>query len=352
MSNQTRRSFLNTCSAAGLVAAFPSRFFAQSSDKSGSRPPVLGSAEHTYECVHDWLVPPEGLVWGDTHGLCQDAQGDIYVGHTVNQSSMRGEAIVVYDEKGTFIRAFGEGFRGGSHGLKLRREGKSEFLYHCDINRCRVVKTTLTGEEIWVHGYPREDSSYGERPINFVPTNVAFAPNGDFYVGDGYGSSHVLYYSLDGKFLGEVGKPGHGDGEFETPHGLWIDPRGSTPILAVADRGNRRIQTFSLDGARLKVIKDEAHLRMPCNFHTQGEWMVCPDLDSQVCILDRDYHVVAQLGDGKAENGDVGSRRSQSRTQFTAGKFITPHDAIFLHNGDILVAEWLPIGRLTLLRKV
>ena len=33
------------------------------------------------------------------------------------------------------------------------------------------------------------------------------------------------------------------------------------------------------------------------------------------------------------------------------GKFITPHDAIFLHDGDILVAEWLPIGRLTLLRR-
>jgi len=264
---------------------------------------------------------------------------------------MRGEAIVVFDVRGQFIRAFGEGFRGGAHGLKLRREGKAEFLYHCDINRCRVVKTTLTGEEIWIHGYPREDASYSERPIDFVPTNVAFAPNGDFYVGDGYGSSHILRYSLDGKFIGEVGKRGQSDGEFQTPHGLWVDERGKTPILTVADRGNRRIQTFTLDGTHLKTLKDEEHVRMPCNFHTQGEKMVCPDLDSQVCILDREFNVVAQLGDGKAENGDVGSRRTQSRSQFTAGKFITPHDAIFLHNGDILVAEWLPIGRLTLLRR-
>ena len=351
MKKPTRRSFLKTCSTAALGATFPSRFYLQTSDKSGNRPPIVGSGVHTYECVHDWLVPPEGLVWGDTHGLCQDEQGNIYVGHTVNKSSMRGEAIVVFDPKGRFIRAFGEGFRGGAHGLKLRREGKPEFLYHCDINRCRVVKTTLTGEEIWIHGYPREDSSYSERPIDFVPTNVAFAPNGDFYVGDGYGSSHILRFSQDGKFIAEVGKPGEGDGEFQTPHGLWIDPRGETPVLTVADRGNRRIQTFSLEGAHLKTIKDEEHMRMPCNFHTQGEWMVCPDLDSQVCILDREHKVVVQLGDGKVENGDVGSRRTQSRPQFTAGKFITPHDAIFLHNSDILVAEWLPIGRLTLLRR-
>src|SRR5579862_3338234 len=172
MKQQTRRSFLAACTATGLAAAMPS-VYVHASDKSGTRLPVLGSGAHTYECVHDWLIPPEGLVWGDTHGLCQDEQGNIYVGHTVHKSSMRGEAVVVYDQKGRFIRAFGEGFRGGAHGLKLRREGKAEFLYHCDINRCRVVKTTLTGEEIWVHGYPREDSNYSERPIEFVPTNVA-----------------------------------------------------------------------------------------------------------------------------------------------------------------------------------
>ena len=351
MNKQTRRSFLTVCSAAGLAATLPS-FYVQGSDKTGTRLPVVGSGPHTYECVHDWLVPPAGLVWGDTHGLCQDEHGHIYVGHTVHKSSMRGEAIVVFDEKGRFVRAFGEGFRGGAHGLKLRREGKNEFLYHCDINRCRVVKTTLSGEVLWIHGYPREDANYMERPIDFVPTNVAFAPNGEFYVGDGYGSSHMLRFSLAGKFLGEIGKPGPGDGEMNTPHGQWVDPRGEKLLLVVADRGNHRIQTFTLDGIHLRTIKDEAHMRLPCNFHTQGEWMVCPDLDSQVCILDREFNVVAQLGDGKAENGEVGSRRSQSRTQFTPGKFITPHDAIFLHDGDILVAEWLPIGRITLLRRV
>ena len=71
----------------------------------------------------------------------------------------------------------------------------------------------------------------------------------------------------------------------------------------------------------------------------------------QVCVLDRDYNVVAQLGDGKAANGQVGSRRNQTRAQFTPGQFITPHAAIFLKSGDILVAEWLPIGRITLLRR-
>jgi hypothetical protein len=351
MKHMNRRSFLSRVAALSAAATVPS-FFVRASDKAGARLPITGSGEHTFECVHDWLLPPEGLVWGDTHGLCQDAAGNIYVAHTVNKSSMRGEAIVVYDADGRFVRAFGEEFRGGAHGLVLRREGSEERLYHCDINRCRIVKTSLSGEELWQHGYPREDPAYAGAPIDFVPTNVAFAPNGDFYVGDGYGSSHMLRFSTSGAFMGEIGRPGHGDGEFDTPHGQWVDTRGPEPVLVVADRGNRRLQTFTPEGRHLRTISNEPSLRMPCYFHVRGDLMVCPDLDSQVCLLDRDYGVVAQLGDGQAINGKVGSRRGQARGDFTPGKFITPHAAMFLQSGDILVAEWLPIGRLTLLRRV
>lgn len=352
----TRRSFVSHCAVATAAATLPA-FSIRAADKAGSRLPVVGTGEHTYTCVHDWLRPPDGMVWGDTHALCQDAAGNIYVGHTVGKSSMRGEAVVVYDAKGAFVRAFGEDFRGGAHGLDVRREPEGEFLYHCDINRCRTVKTTLTGEAVWTRGYPRDVPSYGAEPINFVPTNIAFAPNGEYFVSDGYGSSHVLHYTREGKFVREIGQPGSraadavpGDGDLKEPHGLWVDTRGSEPVLVVCDRGNRRLQVFSLDGHHRRTVKSE-QLRMPCHLHTRGEWMLCPDLDSQVCILDRDYRVVAQLADGQAANGRVGSRRSQARTAFTPGQFITPHDAIFLQNGDILVAEWLPIGRITLLQR-
>ena len=81
------------------------------------------------------------------------------------------------------------------------------------------------------------------------------------------------------------------------------------------NRQIRRSFLTACSAAGLAAALDEAHMRMPCNFHTKGEWMVCPDLDSQVCILDRDFNVIAQLGDGKSENGEVGSRRGQSRAR-------------------------------------
>ena len=277
---------------------------------------------------------------GDTHGLAQDAQGHIYVAHTVNKSSMRGESVVVFDSSGKFVRAFGEEFRGGAHGLGLRQEQGSEVLFHCDINRCKIVKTTLNGDSLWTHGYPREDPAYAQHPIDFVPTNVAFAPNGDFYVGDGYGSHHVLRFSADEKFLGEIGRPGHGDGEFDTPHGLFVDIRGEQPRLVVADRGNRRVQTFSLEGTHLQTIKDDSRLRMPCHFHTKNEWMVCPDLDSQVCILDRDYKVVAQLGDGQATNGEVGPAASRPETSSLPASSSLPMQRFF----STPATSWWPNG--------
>jgi hypothetical protein len=122
--------------------------------------------------------------------------------------------------------------------------------------------------------------------------------------------------------------------------------------LVVADRGNARLQVFTLDGRHLATVKDEARLRLPCHFDVQGEQMLCPDLDSQVCLLDRNFSVIVQLGDGRAANGPVGSRRWRPRDEFEDGKFITPHTAIFLPGGDILVAEWVVNGRITRLRRI
>ncbi len=353
---QTRRTFLQEAALAAIGLAVLPRLYLRASAKSGTRLPVVGAGEHTDECMHDWLLPPAGLLWGETHALCQDGSGNIYVGHTVHATSPRGEAVVVYDAEGRYVRAFGEEFRGGEHGITLHREGGTEFLYHCDMKHCLTAKTTLTGEILWTRGYPREDAAYGAAPIKYVPTNIAFAPNGDYFLADGYGSSHVLRYGPDGRFLGEIGRPGTGPGgadspagEFRTPHSLWVDERGDVPVLAVADRSDHRLLLFSLDGRPGRAVKG---LRLPCHCHTQGEWMVVPDLDSQVCVLDREYHLVARLGDGRAHNGKFGSRRAQARDQFTPGEFIHPHDAIFLPNGDILVAEWLPIGRITRLRRV
>ncbi|HZW07671.1 MAG TPA: hypothetical protein VFF65_11165 [Phycisphaerales bacterium] len=351
-SEVTRRSFL----AAAAAAVMARRVFARTDDKSGLTNPVLGEGEHRYECIHDWLKPPQRLLFGDTHGLAQDAAGRIYVAQTVHSTSTKGEAVAVYGADGKFIGAWGDRYRGGAHGLDVRSEPgakpgdkPAEFLYHCDTNRRVVEKTDLNGEVVWSKGYPVEASVYPAKE-KYCPTNVAFLPDedgkaGDILVGDGYGSSYIHRFTAAGDFVRTVVQPGKEEGKVNCPHGLWVDSRSGTPRIAVADRGNRRIQYFTLDGRHDGFVT--AGMRQPCHFKTRGDLLLVPDLSSVVTLLGKDNKVVAHLGDGHPS-----PLRDKPREQFIPGKFIHPHTAIFLNNGDILVAEWVPIGRVTLLRKV
>lgn len=306
--------------------------------------PILGSGGTTYECIHDWLTPPPDIRWGDTHGLSTDREGRIYVAHSVGEGSERDDAVLVFDSEGRFLTSWGSEFKGGAHGLDLRTEGSEEFLYHCDTRRRLVVKTTLDGSVVWERGVPMESGVYTDA-TEYCPTNVAFLPDGDLFVADGYGAGYIHRYGKDGEYKGVVIRPGTEAGFVREPHGLGVDTRGKTPKLIVADRGNHRLQVFDLEGNHLGFVTEG--MRRPCHIHFNGDLALVPDLDSVITILDREDNIVAALGDGHPSD-----LRGAPRERFLPGKFIHPHDAIWINGNDILVAEWVPIGRLTLLRKL
>ncbi len=276
--------------------------------------------------------------------MAVDSQRRIYVAHTVHPSSVSSDAIVVFDERGKFIRSFGSEFRGGAHGLDLRREGRDEFLYHCDTRRRLVVKTDLKGKVLWERGVPLESGVYKDAS-RWCPTNVAFSPGGDLFVGDGYGSSYVHRYSRHGDYRGVVIGPGREAGKVLEPHGLWVDTRSRQPLLVVADRANHRLQQFTLQGRHVGFVT--AGMRRPCHVHFKKGLALVPDLDSVVTILDKEDKLLASLGDGAPSN-----LRGAPRERFIPGKFIHPHAANWINDNDIMVVEWVPVGRVTLLKKV
>ena len=88
----------------------------------------------------------------------------------------------------------------------------------------------------------------------YRPTFMAWAPNGDFYVADGYQNTRVVKFDRTGKFLmawGERGENGKETrlGYFNNVHGVAVDPQ--TGRVFVNDRGNRRIQVFDANGKPL-----------------------------------------------------------------------------------------------------
>jgi hypothetical protein len=325
----------------------------RTSNKAGSAHPVMGSGEHVYEVIHDWGELPPEIQYGNTHGIGEDSQGFIYICHTVHKDSRSEDAMVVFDPNGKFVTSWGQEFKSGAHGLHMHREGGEDFLYLCDKNRSIVVKTTIKGEQVWAIGYPEQSDVYqpnatGQRP-KYSPTNLAIAPDGGIYVADGYGSSYINQYDRKGKYIRTFGGKGDEAGKLNCPHGIIVDTRSAgDPILTVADRGNNRIQRFTLEGKHIDFV---AGTNMPCHFgySTNGD-VVVPDLAARVTLMDRDNKVIEHLGDDSASEWQ--KTRTMSRDQFTPGKFIAPHGACFDHAGNIFVVEWVEVGRVSKLRKV
>jgi hypothetical protein len=355
----TRREFLVAAAAAPVV----SPILLGTQDKAGTKAPVLGEGAYTYEAIHDWGELPSHIKWGNTHGVVEDSQGFIYVHHTVHATSDSADSMVVFDSTGRFVRSWGKEFRGVAHGLHIRKEGGDEFLY-LTVNAANpkmtpqpemqavVLKTTVRGEFVWKIQGPPEVDAYRPgpdgAPKRYNPTNIAIAPNGDVYVGDGYGSYYVNHYNRKAEYIRTFGGKGSDSGLLNEPHGIWVDTRGTAPVLVVADRRNNRLQRFTMDG---KPIDFVSGFRLPCHFDEFKGNVVVPDLHGRVTLIGRDNAVIEHLGDSNAPDWANPLRRAP-RDQFIPGQFICPHGACFDHEGNIFVVEWVEVGRVSKLRKV
>jgi hypothetical protein len=83
-------------------------------------------------------------------------------------------------------------------------------------------------------------------------TDIAWLPEGTFFVSDGYEGTRVVKFDKDGRFLMAWGKSSKGmpypppPNYFNTVHGIAVDP--VTRRVFVSDRSNHRIQVFDENG--------------------------------------------------------------------------------------------------------
>lgn len=358
----TRRHFLATTATAAAALATPRILTAQKTVKQL----VIGSGAHRYEVLHDWVKLPEKYSWQTTHNVAVDRDNNLYVIHEGRENQKDHPSIFVFDEKGKFIRAFGSQFQGGGHGLEVITEGKEQFLYVTGYQQLKnFAKLTLKGEQVWEKRAPMDSGFYPQdedtKPTKrwgrdaFMPTNYAFLPDGGFFLADGYGAWRIHRYDKNGNWKSAFGEPGKGDGQFDTPHGIAIDNRpGREPSVVVADRANKRLQWFTLEGKHLKTLDG---FILPANLDVHKDVLLVPDLSARVTLLDKNNQVITHLGEDPQWREQVlkdgmKMRREQKGESWVSGKFLHPHDACFDPAGNIYVAEWVDTGRITKLRKV
>jgi DNA-binding beta-propeller fold protein YncE len=183
---------------------------------------------------------PAGWVFGRVSAVSGDSQGNVYVLHRGEEA----DPVLAFDESGKFLRSWGRGMFGRRHGIRVDPDDN---VWVLDYGDHQVFKFTPEGKLLMTlgeKGVPAEDETHFNRPAD-----MAFTPDGDFYVADGYGNSRIAKFSKDGKFLFAWGKRGKGPGEFHIAHSVALGPDGT---VYVADRSNNRIQVFDPNGKFLK----------------------------------------------------------------------------------------------------
>lgn len=94
----------------------------------------------------------------------------------------------------------------------------------------------------------------------------------------------IKVFSKDGVFLNDIGSEGSGDGQLKKPSGLAIDKFNN---LIICDKGNRRLQIFSLDGKFLNSVVLESILEHPTSVAVteNGRLLVCDYISDCIFVF-------------------------------------------------------------------
>ena len=185
---------------------------------------------------------PEGWTFGRVSAVATDSTGHVFVFHRGDVA----DPILVFDGEGNYVRSFGRDMDfGNEHGLRVDRHDN---VWITDNGKHLVMKFSNEGELLMTLGIEGQEGATDETFGR--PADIAFGPNDELYVADGYGNSRVVKYDSEGNFVTTWGTPGSAPGEFDLVHSIAVDSQGR---VYASDRENNRIQIFDENGELLRM---------------------------------------------------------------------------------------------------
>ena len=166
-------------------------------------------------------------------GIAVDESGNVLVADTGNgrieKFSPTGAFLSIIGTKGS-----GQGQLGQPNGIAIDRVGN---IYVADAGNHRVL--TLKPEGTFIAEWKGPELGF------YGPRRIAIGPDDSIYVAD-QGHSRIVKFNPDGTVVTGWGSKGNGDGQFNDPTSLAVDP--VTNKIYVADPINKRIQVFDSNG--------------------------------------------------------------------------------------------------------
>ena len=278
---------------------------------------MVATQQYQFKVVPEWARLPDGWKFGDVVGVATDSADRVYAFH-------RGSPpLLVFAPDGELIESWGEGRFVDPHSIYIDAQDR---VYLVDRGAHAIYRFGPGWELQLTLGVPGVAAGkQSGAPFN-LPACVAVALSGDIFVADGYGNSRVHKYSPEGRLVRSWGAHGSGPGEFDLPHGIWVDAQQR---VWVTEKQGHRLQRFTLDGE---------HIDTWTGFSKPNAVWVGRD---GVSYFAEQNHRVSIL----SPDGTLLNRWGEENTE-QPGQFIAPHGLWVDSHGDLYVAEVLQGKRL------
>jgi hypothetical protein len=218
------------------------------------------------------LPLPEGTNPWTPYGMLNPARqatgNDDGLGATCEPAAKRGwqrryhHVIYVVDRNGRQVdywnqhdKLFEMPCGRGPHKIKMSPYDPDKHVWVIDDQLHVIYKFTYDGKLAMTLGTKGQRGRDGGRLFD-RPTDIAWLPDGTFFISDGYGGTRVAKFDSSGKFLMDWGeKPkdpaNPGPNEWNTVHSIAIS---KDRRLFVVDRAHHRFQIFDENGKFLDMF--------------------------------------------------------------------------------------------------
>ena len=324
--------------------------------------------EIPYDSTPNFIKMPEHIHLGEAVGVATNSKGNVFIytragGTQATTGGSRvfthgGARLFEFSPSGSFIREMGQGVYGFMFAHVVRVDTQDN-IWVVDEGSNIIIKFNPEGRIIMTLGRKPESINIpaaepagrggaeggrgggggrggaaapgaGAAGDNFNrPTDVAWDPQGNIFVSDGYGNSRVAKFDKNGKFLKSWGSRGTEPGQFNTPHSIAVDAQGN---VYVGDRGNRRLQVFDNNGT------------FKTAYTTVGApWAVCITPGSHQYLYSSNSNGTANM-----DNGEIYKMELDGKIlgKFgTAGKLLKEFGSV--HEIDCRKPDELLVGEIT-----
>lgn len=232
-----------------------------------------------------------------------------------------------------------------AHGMAIDSEDN---VWICDANGATIKKLSPEGRLLMTLGVRGKRGDWNEakgQRLLWQPLDLAFAPNGDIYIGEGHsnespndtdsgdpanniGAARVIHLDKTGKFINQWYGNSIGQGKFSMVHGLAVDPANGDVWLG--DREEYRLVVYTAEGKFVKTIQMR-NLMCAVAFDPHGNLWVASGQDGQLLKIDRNGNVLGAIGNGSGTG---------------EGQFIESNYMTWDKQGNLYTAD-TSVGRVT-----